>query len=134
MNELFLLLNCWWNFLQLGLLWFRQPASKKSYLTHDFSIFQVFLEMRPLLLGWVSPLSERNKVRGKISPRLNISLTRDRGELNPGVKLTPGWNHTCNVPLRYKYYGITSIAFGTGTQSVRCVDFPSSAYFTLAEK
>ena len=34
----------------------------------------------------------------------------------------------------YKYYGITSIAFGNGTQSARHVDFPSSAYFSLPEK
>ena len=31
---------------------------------------------------------------------INISLTRDRGKLNPGVKLTPGWNYTCKVTLK----------------------------------
>ena len=30
----------------------------------------------------------------------------------------------------YKYYDITSTTFGTGTQNVRRVDFPSSAYFS----
>ena len=33
-----------------------------------------------------------------------------------------------------KYYDITSKAFGTGTQNVRCVDFLSSAYFSLPGK
>ena len=32
------------------------------------------------------------------------------------------------------YYGITSTTFGTGTQNVRRVDFPSSAYFSLRGK
>ena len=31
-------------------------------------------------------------------------------------------------------YGITSTAFGTGTQNVRRVDFPSSACFSLPIK
>ena len=34
----------------------------------------------------------------------------------------------------YEYYGITSTRFGTGTQNVRRVDFPSSAYFSLPGK
>ena len=33
-----------------------------------------------------------------------------------------------------KYDGLTSTTFGTGTQNVRCVDFPSSAYFSLPGK
>ena len=32
----------------------------------------------------------------------------------------------------YTYYGITSTAFGTGTQNVRLVDFSSSDYFSLS--
>ena len=31
----------------------------------------------------------------------------------------------------HKYYGITSTAFGTGTQNVRSVDFSNSANFNL---
>ena len=34
----------------------------------------------------------------------------------------------------YEYYGITSTRFGTGTENVRRVDFPSSAYFSLPGK
>ena len=34
----------------------------------------------------------------------------------------------------YKYYGITLTAFDTGTQNVKRVDFPSSAYFSFPEK
>ena len=34
----------------------------------------------------------------------------------------------------YKYYDIISATFGTGTQNVRHVDFPSSAYFSLPGK
>ena len=33
-----------------------------------------------------------------------------------------------------KYYGITSTTFGTGTQNVRRVDFPSLGYFSLPKK
>ena len=32
------------------------------------------------------------------------------------------------------YHGISSTTFGTGTQNVRRVDFPSSAYFSLPGK
>ena len=34
----------------------------------------------------------------------------------------------------YRYYGKTSTTFDTGTQIVRCADFPSSAYFSHAGK
>ena len=30
----------------------------------------------------------------------------------------------------YNYYVITSTSFGTGTQNIRRIDFPSSAYFS----
>ena len=61
------------------------------------------------------------------------------------------WNNGRWVPLNHKplnglvdksmqnkkvkmYYGITSTTFGTGTQNVRRVDFPSSAHFSLPGK
>ena len=31
----------------------------------------------------------------------------------------------------YKYYGITSKTFGTGTQNIRRINFPSLACFSL---
>ena len=34
----------------------------------------------------------------------------------------------------YKYYGITSTTFGTGTHNIRCVEFPGSAFFRLPGK
>ena len=34
----------------------------------------------------------------------------------------------------YKYYGITSTIFGTGTQNIRRIDFLDSAYFSLPGK
>ena len=36
--------------------------------------------------------------------------------------------------MRYKYYGIISTTFATGTQNVRCIDFPSFACFSLRGK
>ena len=53
------------------------------------------------------------------------------------------WNNGRCVPLNHKsmqnkkvkmYHGISSTTFGTGTQNVRRVDFPSSAYFSLPGK
>ena len=48
-NELILLLiNCWWNFLQLVLLWLRQPASKKRVIYHMvFQFFKFYLKLSP---------------------------------------------------------------------------------------
>ena len=39
----------------------------------------------------------------------------------------------CRI-IGYKYYGIASITFGTGTQNVRRVNFPSSTYVSLSGK
>ena len=51
------------------------------------------------------------------------------------------WNNGRCVQLNHKrwddfvdksvpYFDITSTTFGTGTQNVRCIDFPSSVYFS----
>ena len=51
-------------------------------------------------------LEDRGEIRVRVRFHLGWtciqkeSLTRGRGELNPGVKFIPGWNHKCSVPLK----------------------------------